>query len=29
MSTLTIQLPESLKKTIEELPAREGCSVSQ
>lgn len=29
MSTLTIQLPESLKKTIEELAAREGYSVSQ
>ncbi len=29
MSTLTIQLPESLKKSIEELAAREGCSVSQ
>lgn len=29
MSTLTVQLPESLKKTIEELAAREGYSVSQ
>jgi hypothetical protein len=29
MSTLTIQLPESLKKTIEGLAAREGYSVSQ
>ncbi|HXR08444.1 MAG TPA: hypothetical protein VN765_14005 [Candidatus Acidoferrum sp.] len=29
MSTLTIQLPESLKTTIEELAAREGCTVSQ
>ncbi|HEV7924113.1 MAG TPA: ribbon-helix-helix protein, CopG family [Verrucomicrobiae bacterium] len=29
MSTVTIQLPESLKKTIEELAAREGYSVSQ
>ncbi len=29
MSTLTIQLPESLKKTIEDLAAREGSSVSQ
>jgi uncharacterized protein (DUF1778 family) len=29
MSTLTIQLPESLKKTIEDLAAREGYSVSQ
>ena len=29
MSTLTIQLPESLKKTIEALAAREGYSVSQ
>ncbi len=29
MSTLTIQLPESLKKRIEELAAREGYSVSQ
>ena len=29
MSTLTIQLPESLKKTIEELAAREGYTVSQ
>jgi hypothetical protein len=28
MSTLTIQLPESLKKTIEALAAREGYSVS-
>jgi hypothetical protein len=29
MSTLTIQLPESLKKSIEELAAKEGYSVSQ
>jgi hypothetical protein len=29
MSTLTIQLPESLKKNIEDLAAREGYSVSQ
>ncbi|MCX6890188.1 MAG: toxin-antitoxin system HicB family antitoxin [Verrucomicrobiota bacterium] len=29
MSTLTIQLPESLKKPIEALAAREGYSVSQ
>jgi hypothetical protein len=29
MSTLTIELPESLKKTIEELAEREGYSVSQ
>ena len=29
MSTLTIQLPESLRKTIEALAAREGYSVSQ
>ena len=29
MSTLTIQLPESLKNTIEKLDAREGYSVSQ
>jgi hypothetical protein len=29
MSTLTIQLPESLKKTIEDLAAREGYSVRQ
>jgi predicted transcriptional regulator len=29
MSTLTIQLPDSLKKTIEALAAREGYSVSQ
>ncbi len=29
MSNLTIQLPESLKKTIEDLAAREGYSVSQ
>ena len=29
MSTLTIQLPESLKKSIEALAAREGYSVSQ
>ena len=29
MITLTIQLPESLKKSIEALAAREGYSVSQ
>lgn len=29
MSTLTIQLPESLKKAIEALAAKEGYSVSQ
>jgi hypothetical protein len=29
MSTLTVQLPESLKKTIEALAAREGYSVGQ
>src|SRR5260370_38014078 len=29
MSTLTIQLPESLKKNIEALAAREGYTVSQ
>ena len=29
MSTLTIQLPESLRKRIEALAAREGYSVSQ
>ena len=29
MSTLTIQLPESLKKQIEALAAKEGYSVSQ
>lgn len=29
MSTLTIELPESLKKRIEALAAREGYSVSQ
>ena len=29
MSTLTIQLPESLKKHIEALAAKEGYSVSQ
>ena len=29
MSTLTIQLPESLKKNIEALAAKEGFSVSQ
>ncbi|HUC84335.1 MAG TPA: hypothetical protein VL970_04010 [Candidatus Acidoferrales bacterium] len=29
MSTLTIQLPESLKKTIEALAAKEGYSVNQ
>jgi uncharacterized protein (DUF1778 family) len=29
MSTLTVQLPESLKKMIEKLAAEEGYSVSQ
>jgi predicted transcriptional regulator len=29
MSTLTIQLPDSLKKSIEALAAREGYTVSQ
>lgn len=29
MSTMTIQLPESLRKSIEELAARDGYSVSQ
>jgi hypothetical protein len=29
MSTLTIELPDSLKKSIEALAAREGYSVSQ
>jgi uncharacterized protein (DUF1778 family) len=29
MSTVTVQLPESLKKAIEDLAAREGYSVSQ
>jgi hypothetical protein len=29
MSTLTIQLPESLKKRIEALAAKEGYTVSQ
>ncbi len=29
MSTLTIQLPDSLKKHIEALAAKEGYSVSQ
>jgi Ribbon-helix-helix protein, copG family len=29
VSTLTIQLPESLKKSIEALAAKEGYSVSQ
>ncbi len=29
MSTLTIQMPESLKKSIEALAAKEGYSVSQ
>ena len=29
MSTLTIEIPESLKQSIEELAAREGYSVSQ
>ncbi len=29
MSTLTVELPESVKKTIEDLAAKEGYSVSQ
>jgi len=29
MSTLTVQLPESLQKSIEALAAREGYSVGQ
>ena len=29
MSTLTVELPESLKKVIEDLAAREGHTVSQ
>ena len=29
MSTLTVELPESLKKTIEALAAKEGYSASQ
>jgi hypothetical protein len=29
MSTVTIQLPESLKKSIEALAAKEGYTVSQ
>ena len=29
MSTLTVELPDSLKQNIEELAAREGYSVSQ
>jgi predicted transcriptional regulator len=29
MSTLTIDLPDSLKQSIEDLAAREGYSVSQ
>ncbi len=29
MSTLTIELPDSLKKTIEDIAAKEGYSVSQ
>jgi hypothetical protein len=29
MSTLTIELPDSLRRSIEELAAREGYSVSQ
>ncbi len=29
MSTLTIELPDSLKESIEELAAKEGYSVSQ
>ena len=29
MSTMTVELPDSLKKSIEELSAREGYSTSQ
>ena len=29
MSTITIQLPESLKKSIEALAAKEGYTVNQ
>lgn len=29
MSTMTIEIPESLRKRIEELAAREGYTVSQ
>ena len=29
MSTLTIELPDSLKQSIEDLAAKEGYSVSQ
>ena len=29
MSTLTIEIPDSLKKSIEELASKEGYSVSQ
>jgi len=29
MSTVTIELPDSLKQSIEELAAKEGYSVSQ
>ncbi len=29
MSTVTVQLPDSLKQGIEELSAREGFSVEQ
>jgi len=29
MSTLTVELPDSLKQSIEELAAKEGYSVSQ
>ena len=29
MSTVTVQLPDSLKKAIEDLATREGYSVSQ
>ncbi len=29
MSTLTVELPDSLKKAIEELAAKEGFSVNQ
>jgi peptide subunit release factor 1 (eRF1) len=28
MSTLTVEVPESLRKTIEELAAKEGYSVT-
>lgn len=29
MSTVTIEIPDSLKKSIEELAARDGYSISQ